>query len=57
MSHDMKLDGSEAKQLESLSWDVGIAKGIGKRIKHLTMEVCLNRAAAAAIQLSNPEPP
>lgn len=56
MSHDMKLDGSEAKQLESLSWDVGIAKGIGKRIKHLTMEICLNRAAAA-IQLSNPEPP
>ncbi|KAJ7399935.1 hypothetical protein BTVI_110142 [Pitangus sulphuratus] len=37
VAHDMKLDGSEAKQLRSLSWDAGIDKGIGKRTETLSL--------------------
>lgn len=37
MAHNMKLDGSEAKHLRSLSWDVGIAKGIGERAETLSL--------------------
>ncbi|KAJ7422565.1 hypothetical protein BTVI_13667 [Pitangus sulphuratus] len=37
----MKLDGSEAKQLGSLSQDTGIDKGIGKRTETLSLQSCV----------------
>ncbi|KAJ7423280.1 hypothetical protein BTVI_10485 [Pitangus sulphuratus] len=33
----MQLDGTEAKQLASLSWDVGIDEGIGKKTETLSL--------------------
>lgn len=35
----MKLDSNEAKQLESLSQDAGLDKGIGKRTETQPLEV------------------
>lgn len=37
VARDMRLDGSEAKQLGSLSWDGGIDKGIGKSTETLSL--------------------
>ncbi|KAF4803008.1 Ankyrin repeat family A protein 2 [Turdus rufiventris] len=38
-AHDEKPDSSEARQLGSLSWDVGTDKRIGKRTETQTLEV------------------
>lgn len=39
MAHDMKPDGSEAKQPGSLSWDMGIDKGFGKKTNCQPLEM------------------
>lgn len=55
----MKLDGSEAKQLGSLSWDMGIEKGTGKKTNSQPLEVthvmqegryCLQGQSSSALQ-------
>lgn len=39
MAHDMKLESAEVKQWGSLSWDMGIENGIGKKTNSQLLEM------------------